>query len=78
MTLKPRLLSPVAAVLATPIVPEPLSTSSCTLDGLTVGARLALPLAALAALRMWVSCSTAVNRVPACGISHSTRFVSAG
>ena len=78
MTLKPRLVSPVAVVVATPIVPEPLSTSSCTLDGLTVAAGVGLPLAAFAALRMWLSWATAEKRVSACGISHSTRFASSG
>ena len=75
MTVKPRLDSPVAAVVATPAVPEPLSTSSCTLDGLTVGAGEGL---LFAALRMWLSWAMAEKRSVACGSSHCTWFAFSG
>jgi hypothetical protein len=75
--LKPRLVSPAAAWLATRVIPEPFSTSTLTLPGLVVST-WAPPVAEAAGLvRTFgtvLSLAMALNTSPACGCIGWTRL----
>src|SRR6266704_89498 len=73
-TLKPRAVSWLAVVEASPATLVPLRTWSCTWPGLTVGSDCDLAWAARrAVLRMWLSLAIARNKSSAGGWANSTR-----
>src|SRR6516162_7392622 len=77
VTSKPRLVSPVAASLATPDTPEPFSTSTLTLAGLVV--RTWAPpeepgTGVVETFGTVMSLAIAANTWPACGCMNWTRF----
>ena len=76
VTVKPLAVRPVAVVPATPLTPDPFSTWTSTLAGLTVGSAVAcfafpvlFPLALAGSSR---SASTARNIRADCGCSHDS------
>src|SRR6266568_1000566 len=78
-TLKPRAVSWLAVVEASPATPVPLRTWSCTWPGLTVGSDCDLAWAARrAVLRMWLSLAIARNKSSAGGWANSTRSFGLG